>query len=80
VVGGLSGYDGELPASELIMRRARAQGIYVGSRADYMRMSEFISRHGLKPVVEREFPLEQYEEALKLMESGNFVGKIVLRL
>jgi NADPH:quinone reductase-like Zn-dependent oxidoreductase len=80
VVGGLTGYDGQLPAVSLLMKRARAQGIYVGSRADYLRMSAFITSHGLKPVIEREFPLAQYEAALKLLESGDFVGKIVLTL
>jgi NADPH:quinone reductase-like Zn-dependent oxidoreductase len=79
VVGGLSGYDGGIPASDLIMKRARAQGIYVGSRADYLEMSRFITAHKLKPVIERVFPFEQYEDALKLMESGSFVGKIVLK-
>lgn len=80
IVGGLSGYDGEIPALDLLNRSARAQGIYVGSRADYLRMSEFIARHRIKPIIERVFPLEQYEDALKLMDSGNFVGKIVLKL
>ncbi len=78
LVGGLTGYDGQVPAVNLIMKRARAQGIYVGSRSDYLRMSAFITSHGLKPVIEREFPLAQYKEALKLLESGNFVGKIIL--
>ena len=78
VVGGLAGYDGEIPAVDLLMKRARAQGIYVGSRADYLRMSEFITAHGIRPVIEREIPLSRYEEALKLLESGSFVGKIVL--
>jgi NADPH:quinone reductase-like Zn-dependent oxidoreductase len=80
IVGGLSGYDGEIPAVNLLMKSARAQGIYVGSRADYLRMSEFITKHRVKPVIDRVFPLEQFDEALKLMESGNFVGKIVLTL
>jgi NADPH:quinone reductase-like Zn-dependent oxidoreductase len=79
VVGGLSGYDGQIPAVNLLMRRARAEGIYVGSRADFLKMSGFIAQHGLKPVIEREFPLERYEEALALLESGGFVGKIILR-
>ncbi len=80
IVGGLSGYDGEVPAVNLLMKSARAQGIYVGSRADYMRMSAFITKYELRPVIDRVFPLEQFDEALKLMESGNFVGKIVLKL
>ena len=79
IVGGLAGYDGQIPAVDLLMKRARAQGIYVGSRADYLRMSDFIKTHKLKPVIEREFPFGQYEEALKLLESGSFVGKIVLK-
>jgi len=80
IVGGLSGYDGEIPALDLINRSARAQGIYVGSRADYLRMSGFIERHRIRPVIARVFPLERYEDALKLMDSGSFVGKIVLTL
>ena len=78
LVGGLTGYDGQVPAVNLLMKRARAQGIYVGSRADYLQMSAFITSHGLKPVIEREFAVTQYDEALKLLESGNFVGKIIL--
>src|SRR5690606_19147830 len=78
VVGGLSGYDGQIPAVNLLMRRARAEGIYVGSRSDFLQMSGFITQHGLKPVIEREFPLDRYEEALAPLESGGFVGKVIL--
>jgi len=78
LVGGLTGYDGQISAIDLIMKHASARGIYVGSRADYLQMSAFITSHGLKPVIEREFPVKQYEAALELLESGNFVGKIVL--
>jgi NADPH:quinone reductase-like Zn-dependent oxidoreductase len=80
IVGGLSGYDGELPAVNLLVKSARAQGIYVGSRADFLSMSEFIARHELRPIIDRVFRLEQFEDALRLMESGNFVGKIVIEL
>lgn len=78
VVGGLTGYDGEIPALGLIMKSAKAQAIYVGSRADYLRMGEFIAAHELKPVIEKTFPFEQYPDALELLRSGNFIGKIVL--
>ena len=80
IVGGLTGYDGDLPSLGLLMKTARAQGVFVGSRTDFLTMSEFITRHRVRPVIERVFPLEQYAEALQLMESGNFVGKIVLQL
>jgi NADPH:quinone reductase-like Zn-dependent oxidoreductase len=80
LVGGLTGYDGQLPAIELILKTARAQGIYVGSRADYQRMAEFIGQRQFHPAIDRTFPLEEFEAALAHMESGDFVGKIVLKL
>ncbi|HEU4627547.1 MAG TPA: NAD(P)-dependent alcohol dehydrogenase [Steroidobacteraceae bacterium] len=80
IVGGLTGYDGQIPAGRLLGKSARAQGIYVGSRADFERMNAFIVKHRLHPVIDRVVPLEQFADALKQMENGNFVGKIVLRL
>lgn len=80
IVGGLTGYGGMLPARTLIGRAARAQGIYVGSQADFVRMNAFITRHHLRPVIERVVPFDQYADALRQLESGSFVGKLVLRL
>ncbi len=80
IVGGLTGYDGAIPAVGLLMKDARAQAIFVGSRADFRRMDDFIAAHHLRPVVDRVFPLEQYRDALEYLQSGRFVGKIVLRM
>lgn len=43
-------------------------------------MIAFIRTHRLHPVIDRVIPFEEYEQGLKLMESDQFVGKIVLRL
>jgi NADPH:quinone reductase-like Zn-dependent oxidoreductase len=80
IVGGLSGYDGNISALGLLEKSAQAHGVFVGSRADYLRMSEFLTKHQLKPVIERVYPFVQYPDALQLLASGNFVGKIVLRM
>ena len=80
IVGGLTGYDGELRASALLGKVANAQGIFVGSRADLLRMNAFIAAHRLHPAIDKTYPLEQFDAALKQMSSGNFIGKIVLRL
>jgi NADPH:quinone reductase-like Zn-dependent oxidoreductase len=80
VVGGLSGYDGQLPAGALIGRVITVHGILVGSRADFLRMNAFIAAHHLHPIIDKTFPFEQFDAALKYMESGDFIGKIVLRL
>lgn len=80
VVGGLSGYDGTISAEGLLMKRARAQGIFVGSRADLLRMNAFMSAHHIHPVIDRIFPFEQYADALAYMKAGSFIGKIVIHL
>lgn len=80
IVGGLTGYDGVIRAGVLLSKVANAQGIFVGSRADLLRMNAFISAHHLRPVVDRVFPFEQFEAARQYMASGAFVGKIVLRV
>jgi NADPH:quinone reductase-like Zn-dependent oxidoreductase len=80
VVGGLTGYDGQIPAEGLLLRVARAQGIFVGSRADFARMNAFITAHHLHPIIDRTFALEDYAAALKYMAAGQFIGKVVLRV
>jgi NADPH:quinone reductase-like Zn-dependent oxidoreductase len=80
VVGGLTGYDGDISAWGLMKRAATAQTIFVGSRADYLRMLAFMKSHHVHPLIERVFPLEEYEAALQMMAAGQFTGKVVLTL
>jgi NADPH:quinone reductase-like Zn-dependent oxidoreductase len=80
VVGGLTGYDGSISAWGLLKKAATARAIFVGSRADYLRMLAFMKSHRVRPLIERVYPLDEYEAALKLMADGQFTGKIVLKL
>lgn len=80
IVGGLTGYDGEIPASSLLGNVAKAQGVFVGSRSDFGKMIAFIRTHRLHPVIDHAFPFEEYEQAMSLLQSDRFVGKIVLQL
>jgi NADPH:quinone reductase-like Zn-dependent oxidoreductase len=80
VIGGLTGYDGDISAWGLMKKAATAQTIFVGSRADYLRMLAFMKSHHVHPLIERVFPLEEYEAALQMMAAGQFTGKIVLTL
>jgi NADPH:quinone reductase-like Zn-dependent oxidoreductase len=80
IVGGITGYHGEVPAWDLLAKTAQARGIYVGSQADYRRMLDFISKHRLRPVIDRVYPFEQYAQALQHLDSGDFIGKVVIRV
>jgi NADPH:quinone reductase-like Zn-dependent oxidoreductase len=80
LIGGLGGFGGDIPAMALMLNNATAAGIYVGSRADFEAMNRFIEQHHIKPVIDKTFSFEDAPAAFDLMESGNFFGKIVIRL
>jgi len=80
IVGGLSGYDGAISSLGLLNKTASARGVYVGSRADYQRMSAFIDQHRLHPVIDKVFALDQFDAALQHLRTGNPVGRVVLKL
>jgi NADPH:quinone reductase-like Zn-dependent oxidoreductase len=79
LVGGLTGYSGTLSALSLIEKRLHVFGVFVGSRKDFDAMSLFVRQHQLHPVIAKVFPLEHYSDALDYLESGDFVGKVVIR-
>ena len=80
IVGGLTGYDGAVPAEPLLVKEATAYGVFVGSRTDYSRMSQFVKKRRIHPAVNRVYRFEQIDEAIEQLKSGDFVGKIVLEL
>ena len=80
VIGGLSGSANSVPIDSFIGLGAAVSGIYVGSRADFEAMNEFISEHRLRPVIDRVFTFEEVPMAYDYMESESHLGKIVIRL
>lgn len=80
LIGGLSGFGADLPVGSLMGLTASASGIYVGSRADFEAMNAFISEHRIRPVVDRVFDFEEAPAAFEFMDTGSYMGKIVIRL
>ena len=76
-VGVLSGAAEALPIGSILHKQARIQGIYVGSRKDFLEMNMAVSLAVLRPVGE-EFHWTQAREALARMEEGSHFGKLVL--
>lgn len=79
-IGGLSGFASNVPIGVLMNLNATVSGIYVGSRADFEAMNEFIAKHKLKPVVDKVFDLADARAAFDAMDKDAFFGKIVIRL
>lgn len=80
LIGGLSGYGSEIPTDALMWINATTSGVYVGSREDFEAMNAFISEHTIRPLIDRVFEFDEAPAAYELMESGDFMGKIVIRL
>jgi NADPH:quinone reductase-like Zn-dependent oxidoreductase len=67
------------PVPLILHKTARVQGIYVGSRANFVEMNRAIVQAGLRPVFEG-FPWSETREVFRKMESGGHFGKMVLRV
>jgi NADPH:quinone reductase-like Zn-dependent oxidoreductase len=80
IIGGLSGFASDVPVGTLMGLNATASGIYVGSREDFEALNAFLSEHKIKPIVDKVFELEDAPAAFAAMESGDFFGKVVIRL
>ena len=80
LIGGLSegGFVRETPEAMLKPYDARLTHIYVGSRTDFEAMNAFMTRHRIKPVIDRVFPFEATPAAYDYMINGTFFGKIVI--
>ncbi|MDI1250357.1 MAG: zinc-binding dehydrogenase [Lacunisphaera sp.] len=78
--GATTGNPKGLDVRKCFFRQINLLGTTMGSPADFAGMTAFVARHKIVPVVDRVFPLEAAEPALRHMESGAQFGKIVLAL
>jgi NADPH:quinone reductase-like Zn-dependent oxidoreductase len=80
IIGGITGYGGELPAVGVLDKAAHVVGILVGSRNQLKDFQAFLIRNNVKPVIEHVFSLLELDAAINQLRSGQFVGKIVVTL
>jgi NADPH:quinone reductase-like Zn-dependent oxidoreductase len=78
VIGGVSGFGGEVNPAALLASAKRLVGIYVGSRTMLEDVMRFVDVSGIKPVIDRVFPFSQAQDAYRHMASGAHFGKVVI--
>jgi NADPH:quinone reductase-like Zn-dependent oxidoreductase len=61
-------------------KQARLQGLIVGSRRLQQEYIAAMEQTGIRPVIDRSFPLEQLAEAFRFQESGRHFGKVVVEI
>jgi NADPH:quinone reductase-like Zn-dependent oxidoreductase len=80
VVGGLSGWRGEIDADALVDGALRLQGVLVGSRTMAQGLVRFAEHTGIQPVIDRRYPFTQAREAYDHLARGTHVGKVVIEI
>jgi NADPH:quinone reductase-like Zn-dependent oxidoreductase len=76
LIGTLTGAGGQVPTAAMMIRQIRLQGLIVGSRLQQQQMVKGLNATGIRPVIDRSFPLEKLADAFRLQESAQHFGKI----
>lgn len=80
IIGVLSGpLVGKLDLTPLLVKTARLQGIFVGSRAMLERFCTFVVEKRVIPVIDRIFGFDQVTDAYRHLASARHFGKIVIK-
>lgn len=78
VIGVLGGYTNNIFIPALFGKNAKMIGISVGSREQFDDMAKHMAEWKMHPVVDKVFPVDQVQDAVKLMQAGGHFGKICL--
>ena len=80
IIGVVAGAGEGVNPGVLIGNSARLQGLSVGSREMFEAMCRAIELHRISPVVDKVFPFESTNEAIRYVETGRAKGKIVITM
>jgi NADPH:quinone reductase-like Zn-dependent oxidoreductase len=79
IIGAVAGFQSDaMPFAAVQAKRIRLQGVTVGSRRNQMDLVRAITANGIKPVIDRTFPLDGLAEAFRHLRTGQHFGKICI--
>jgi NADPH:quinone reductase-like Zn-dependent oxidoreductase len=79
VIGVLTGLENKLDLTPILVKTARVQGIYVGSRAMLERLVQEVAAKRIEPVIHASFPFDRALDAYRALAAAQHFGKIVIR-
>jgi NADPH:quinone reductase-like Zn-dependent oxidoreductase len=80
VIGYLAGIGLGLSVFDLIERNANLHGLSVGNREQFGKMMDFVSEHGIRPVIDRTYSFEEAGQAMQDIAQGGNFGKLVVTI
>ncbi|WP_164985130.1 zinc-binding dehydrogenase [Ammoniphilus sp. CFH 90114] len=69
----------EMDLRYIFGKQLEIYGSWMGDRRDFYQVVNFLSKKERYPYIYREFPLEAAAEAQEVLESGQHVGKLILK-
>ncbi|MCC6203066.1 MAG: NAD(P)-dependent alcohol dehydrogenase [Gammaproteobacteria bacterium] len=80
LIGVLTGPAGDTNPHAIMLKGGTLHGIFVGNREMFERLNRAISVNRIRPVIDRVYEFDQAHAAFRQHVSGNFIGKVVIRL
>jgi zinc-binding alcohol dehydrogenase/oxidoreductase len=78
VFGATAGPSPKVMTIRIALKNLDVLGTAMGTNEEFGAMLDLYAEHGLKPTINETFPLEEAAAAMKYMEEGTGIGKIVL--
>jgi NADPH:quinone reductase-like Zn-dependent oxidoreductase len=78
LIGVLTGFSGDVPTTEMMMKQQTLKGLVVGSREHQQDMVRALDTFSWRPVIDSRYPLARIAEAFSHQQSGQHFGKICL--
>ncbi|HEY8472704.1 MAG TPA: zinc-binding dehydrogenase, partial [Natronosporangium sp.] len=78
VSGATSGYQATVDLRRIFFLQQQLLGSTMGTRAELEALLEFVTGHGIKPVIDSEYGFTEARAAFERLASGNVFGKVVL--
>jgi NADPH:quinone reductase-like Zn-dependent oxidoreductase len=79
-IGVLSQSDEPMNVRPILIKQLRVQGIYVGSRADFVALNLALEQTRIEPVIDQEFALQELPQAFQTMQDASHFGKLVVQM
>lgn len=79
-IGLIAGMTANINVYQFVTKNVTVHGIETGSLEMLAEVAAFIDSQGITPVIDSVYPVEQIEEALRHLELGKHLGKIVVTM
>ena len=80
VSGATSGDASPTELAYIYFQQKRVIGSTMGNREELHRLAQFMDVTGVRPLIDRELPMDEAAQGLKAVADGDVFGKIVLTL